>query len=71
LAVIVDAAGYFSALRSAIMHARHSVIMIGWEFDTRISLDPREDDGPIPHRLGKFLNYVVRHNPYLKIHLLE
>jgi phospholipase D1/2 len=51
LAVIVDAAPYFAVLRSVIQQARHSVIMIGWEFDTRISLDPRaQDDGSAPAR---------------------
>jgi phospholipase D1/2 len=71
LAVIVDAAPYFAALREAVQQARHSVIMIGWEFDTRISLDPRRADGPVPHRLGRFLSWAVRQNPHLRIYLLE
>ncbi len=71
LRVIVDAADYFAGLWSAVQNARHSVIMIGWEFDTRVSLDPRADDGEVPHRLGKFLNWVVRNNPELNIYLLE
>ncbi len=48
LSVIIDAARYFAALRSAVRQARHSVMMIGWEFDTRISLDPRAQDDAIP-----------------------
>lgn len=71
LSVIVDAADYFSVLRSAIQNARHSVIMIGWEFDTRVSLDPRADVGDVPRRLGKFLNWVVRNRPDLAVYLLE
>lgn len=71
LAVIVDAAPYFATLREAVRQARHSVIMIGWEFDTRISLDPRRADGPVPHRLGRFLSWAVRQNPHLNICLLE
>jgi phospholipase D1/2 len=71
LAVIVDAADYFTALRDAMQKARHSVLMIGWEFDTRISLDPRERDNRVPHRLGSFLSWLVRRRPELKIHLLQ
>ena len=70
-ALIVDAAEYFAAFRSAMQQARHCVMMIGWEFDTRISLDPRDDSGKVPDRLGRFLSWVVRQNPDLKILMLE
>ncbi|SDY71099.1 phospholipase D-like domain-containing protein [Citreimonas salinaria] len=69
--VIVDAAPYFAALHAALQQARHSVIMIGWEFDTRISLLPQRDGDGVPTRLGKFLSWVVRQNPDLNIYLLE
>ena len=71
LSVIVDAARYFAALRDAVRRARHSVLMIGWEFDTRISLDPHRPDDGAPCRLGRFLSWAVRHNPGLRIDLLE
>lgn len=70
-AVIIDAADYFAALREAMRRARHSVIMIGWEFDTRISLDPRRPRDGAPDRLGRFLSWLVRHRPELRIHLLQ
>lgn len=50
LGVIVDAADYFIALREVLKKAQHSVIMIGWEFDTRIALDARVDSGAAPNR---------------------
>lgn len=71
LSVIVDAADYFAVLREVMQKARHSVIMIGWEFDTRISLDPREDGGEVPSRLGEFLSWLVRRRPELNIRLLQ
>lgn len=71
LSVIVDAADYFSALRSAVRQAKHTVMMIGWEFDTRISLDPRKDDGDVPNRLGDFLNWATKKRPELEIYMLE
>ena len=71
LAVIVDAAEYFAVLREVMQKARHSVIMIGWEFDTRISLDPRENPGDVPDRLGEFLGWLARGRPGLDIRLLQ
>ncbi|MDF0603814.1 phospholipase D-like domain-containing protein, partial [Psychromarinibacter sp. C21-152] len=69
--MIVDAADYFALLREVMQKAQHSVIMIGWEFDTRISLDSREDPGGVPDRLGKFLTWLVRQRPDLDIRLLQ
>lgn len=71
LAVIVDAADYFTTLRDVMQKAQHSVIMIGWEFDTRIELDPRMDGDGVPNRLGRFLSWLVRRRPELKIYLLQ
>ncbi len=71
LAVILDAADYFTTLREVMQKAQHSVIMIGWEFDTRINLDPRRQEDDVPNRLGKFLSWLVRRRPELNIHLLQ
>jgi hypothetical protein len=45
-------------------------MMIGWEFDTRISLDPRKEDDK-PEHLGNFLNWVTKNRPELSIYMLE
>lgn len=71
LAVIVDAADYFTTLREVMQNARHSVMMIGWEFDTRIALDPRKEADGVPNHLGKFLSWLVRRRPGLNIYLLQ
>ena len=42
VALIVDAADYFRAAQSAMLKAQHSILMIGWDFDTRIDLDPTD-----------------------------
>ncbi|MDP8918029.1 MAG: phospholipase, partial [Pseudomonadota bacterium] len=34
IALIVDAADYFQAVQSAMLKAQHSILMIGWDFDT-------------------------------------
>jgi phospholipase D1/2 len=45
--------------------------MIGWDFDTRIELDPRQDQTDAPNALGKFLSWVVANRPELHVHMLK
>ena len=72
VAVIRDGADYFRALKQAILSARHSVLMIGWDFHTGIELERGNVDiDNTPNRLGQFLSAVVRHNPNLQIHVLR
>ena len=71
IAVIIDAADYFRVVRDAMLEARHSVLLIGWDFDTRIELDPTDGRGDVPNKLGRFLKYVVRNRPELHVHLLK
>jgi phospholipase D1/2 len=71
LSVIVDAADYFATVRTAMLQARHTVLMIGWDFDTRIVLDPRDRDGEGPDRLGRFVKWVVEQKPDLKVYILK
>jgi len=71
LSVIIDAADYFAAVRQAILQARHTVMLIGWDFDTRIVLDPRVRSSDIPDRLGRFIKWVVKQRPDLKFYILQ
>lgn len=71
MAVIIDAAAYFSYVKSAILQARHSVLLVGWDFDTRVSLDRDGDDAAVPNRLGPLLSYVLRRNRELHVFLLR
>ncbi len=72
MAVIIDGAEYFKALKTAILEARHSVLMVGWDFNTSIDLerDGRHDPS-VPNVLGKFLTYAVKRNKNLHVHLLR
>ena len=71
LAVIVDADDYFATVKAAVRQARHSVLLIGWDFDTRIELDRAENAAGAPNKLGQFLQWVVRERPGLHIHILR
>src|SRR5687768_3634112 len=70
-AVIVDAADYFAAIKSSVLKARRTVLMVGWDFDTRIKLDPDRRKASGPDRLGKFLSWVVENRPELEIYMLK
>ena len=71
VAVIVDADAYFRCVKDAILQARHSVLLIGWDFTTDIGLD-RDDPAPgVPNTLGGLLNHAAAHNKNLDIYLLR
>ena len=67
---MVDAAGYFKLARQAMMNARSQILLIGWDFDTRICLDHDADDGA-PTELGAFLTWLPKQRPDLDIYILK
>ena len=47
-AVLIDAGQYFGAVREALLNARSTVFILGWDLDSRTRLvgeDGRADDG--------------------------
>src|SRR3546814_8998647 len=52
-AVVIDAADYFRAARDAMLRAEEQILLICWDFDPRIRLDPDADDGDHPNRLDR------------------
>ena len=77
LAIIVDAADYFTCLREALVEAREEVLMIGWDFDFEIEMLPgRSDDeglapDGLPNRLGEFLTAIVERTETLDLYMLK
>ncbi len=76
-AVIIDAANYFSVMQAAMLNAKRRILLIGWDFDTRIHLDngrrwyERGISGKYPARLGSFFSWLVRNRPDLEIRILK
>ncbi|MEO6581626.1 MAG: phospholipase, partial [Sphingomicrobium sp.] len=68
-ALIVDAADYFRHARQAMLAARKQILLIGWDFDTRIRLDDGKDEAPLT--LGAFLSWLARHQPQVAVHILR
>jgi len=69
--LIVDAQNYFRAVKEAMLAARDTILLIGWDFDLRILLEP---DGPTlegPNQLGEFLRWIAKTRPNLKIYVLK
>jgi len=71
LSVIVDAADYYRAARAAILKAQRSVLLIGWDFDSRIELEPEGETLEGPNALGPFLSWIADRRPEVSIHLLK
>lgn len=69
LAVLVDAEAYFRAIKAALLRARRSVLIIGWDFDGGIALE-RGEGASQPDHLGPLLRNLVREREALQVHIL-
>jgi phosphatidylserine/phosphatidylglycerophosphate/cardiolipin synthase-like enzyme len=75
--VIVDAEDYFALMQKAMLSARHRIMLVGWDFDTRIHLAvgrrwfSRVFRRQHPRRLGSFLVWLARHNKGIEIRILK
>jgi len=75
--VVVDAAAYFDLMHEAMLKARQRILLIGWDFDTRIKLAggrrwwnlPRRTR--FPARLGAFVVWLVQRTPGLEVRVLK
>ncbi|MEX0407525.1 phospholipase D-like domain-containing protein [Aquibium sp. LZ166] len=67
--VLVDGAGYFTALESSLRLARESILILGWDFDGRIRLRPDAETRESPP-LGELLRTLVEDNDGLEVRIL-
>lgn len=70
MAVVIDAADYFRVARDAMLEAREQIILVGWDVDPRILLDPEAGDGESPNCLAEFVPWLAKRRPDLRINLL-
>lgn len=68
--VLVDGAAYFATFREAATRARHSIIIAGWDVDSRTDLAPEGADDGLPRQLGEFLDALVRRRRELQVYVL-
>jgi phosphatidylserine/phosphatidylglycerophosphate/cardiolipin synthase-like enzyme len=67
-ALLVDGEEYFRAFAHAALRARHSIVIIGWDFHSRTRL--HVDLPGVPDLLGDFLNFLARRTRRLRIFIL-
>jgi phospholipase D1/2 len=74
-ALVVDAADYYRRAKRAMLKARRQIILVGWDFDSRIFLDREEGEDEstagVPNELGRFIQWLADHRPELCIHILK
>ena len=68
-AVIVDACDYYHIIAAAMTAAQKRIFIVGWDFDTRIALDP--DEQGKGETLGHFFLRLARDKPKRQIHVLK
>ena len=71
MTVIVDAADYFRHARVAMLGAKRRILLIGWDFDARIQLEPGVARPGEPKTLGQFVHWLVEREPGLEVFVLR
>lgn len=67
--VVVDAARYYHLVRESMEAARQCILIIGWDFDTRIALEPGERGSG--ETLGSLFLSLARRKPDRRIAILK
>lgn len=71
-AFLIDAQDYFRTFKTAAMRAQRSILIIGWDVNSRTLLEfPGEARPDVPNELGPFLNHVTRLRPHLWVRVLN
>lgn len=71
VAFLVDGASYFHVFREVAKNARRSVLILGWDFDSRFELVRERPDDGFPTAIGEFLENLVERSRQLRIHVLD
>ncbi|VVT17445.1 phospholipase D-like domain-containing protein [Erythrobacter sp. EC-HK427] len=75
--VVVDGEDYFDLIQQAMLNAQQRILLIGWDFDTRIHLSrgrrwwQKGWRRNYPSRLGSFIVWLSRNRPNLEIRILK
>jgi phosphatidylserine/phosphatidylglycerophosphate/cardiolipin synthase-like enzyme/uncharacterized membrane protein YdjX (TVP38/TMEM64 family) len=69
-AMLVDGSEYFDAFVRFAERAERHILILAWDFDSRMVLTYDEDGTP-RHSLGEFLNELCRRKPQLRIDILD
>ena len=67
---VQDAADCFKLVRQAILSARHTIFIIGWDIFSAVDLLPEGADDGAPTRLDDLLAFVTQRRPHLRCYIL-
>jgi phospholipase D1/2 len=67
---IQDAADHFRLVRQALLAARRTVFILGWDIMAKVDLLPGATPSDAPTRLHELLAFVVRRRPHLRCYIL-
>jgi phospholipase D1/2 len=67
---VQDAADYFRLVRQALLAARHTVFILGWDILAAVDLCPGSAPTDAPTRLDDLLAFVARRRPHLRCYIL-
>lgn len=70
MAFLVDGDAYFAALADAIEKAENSIVMLGWDFDSRTRLRAGGPDATSSDGFAAFITAVLAHKPSLHVYIL-
>ena len=72
LAFLIDGEAYFRAFKQAALRARHSILIIGWDVNSRLRLEfPEAAKEGVPNRIGPFLTHLLETREGLGIQVLH
>ena len=71
LSFLVDGAAYFQAFRETAKNAQHSIMIVGWDVDSRFKLTRGSVADGLPASLGDFLNALLSRRKSLQIYVLD
>lgn len=70
-AILIDAVAYFRAFKQAVLRAEHSILIVGWDFDSHTLLEWPDVASPdAPNELGPLLRHVAAERPELLVRVL-
>jgi phospholipase D1/2 len=67
---IQDAAHYFQLVRRALLGARDTVFILGWDIASTIDLVPGLSGADAPTRLDALIAFIAKRRPQLRIYIL-
>ena len=69
-AFLIDGEKYFAAVRAAATRAQHSIMILGWEFDTRTRMMIDQEPDGFPDPIGEFIRELLHRHRRLQVYVL-